>query len=45
MGAQRGGGGGTVIVSYIGSGHFFGFKNFEFYYFLGFFKKMNIFGV
>ena len=39
-----GGGGGTLIFSYVGSGHFFGIQNFEISIFLGFFRKMNIFG-
>ena len=35
----QGGGGGTLIFSYIGSGHFFGVQNFEFQYFFGFSEK------
>ena len=36
--------GGTLIFSYIRRlGLFFGVQNFEFQYFLGFFRKMNIF--
>ena len=39
------GGGGTLIVSYIRRlGSFFGVQNFKFQYFLGFFRKINIFG-
>ena len=41
---QQGGGGGTLIFSYIRRlGSFFGVQNFEFHYFWGFSEKMNIF--
>ena len=40
----RGGGGGTLIFSYIRRlGPFFWVQNFEFRYFLGVFRKINIF--
>ena len=42
---QGGGGGGTLIFSYIRTlGSFFGVQNFEFQYFCWVFRKMNIFG-
>ena len=41
-----GGGGGTLkFFTCVGSGYFFGFKVFEFKYFLEFSKIKNIFGV
>ena len=41
-----GGGGATPIFPYIRRlGPFFGVQNFEFQYFVFFFRKMNIFGV
>ena len=44
VGSQRGGGGGTVIVSYIGSGHFLGFKILNFIIFWGFSEKWIFLG-
>ena len=41
--ATRGGGGGGYFHTYVGSGHFFGFKILNLNI-LGFFRKMNIFG-
>ena len=44
LGLQGRGGGGTLIFSYIRRlGSFFRVQNFEFQYFLGGFRKMNIF--
>ena len=45
-GGGGGGGGGTLIFhTYVGWGHFFGVQKFEFQYFFGVSRKMNIFGV
>ena len=46
---RTGGGGGGYseffTKKYIDSGYFFWIQNFEFQYFLGVFRKMNIFGL
>ena len=39
---KGGGGGGGYSDKYVGSGHFIWVQNFEFQYFMGFFRKMNI---
>ena len=46
MPREGGGGGVTLIFSYIRRlGSFLGVQNFEFLFFWGVFRKMNIFGV